>query len=204
MALTDLQIASLALSRIGTTAAITTLAAVPGDTNTVQDQIASLYYPIIRDKLLAEHHWTFATVREEPTADATVERDGWEFAYPLASGLIELQMIWDGDRLPDPKNLVPYDIEHDAANNRAILLTDYEDPVVIYTALIDEVYWPNYFLDALAAELAKKFVLPLTKKPSLLDVYTKEAVIELSKAIAMDIRGTQEDPEPDSHFITGR
>ena len=204
MALTDLQIANLALSRLGVTKAITTLAATLGDDNPIEDQVASLNYPITRDKLLAEHHWTFATVREEPTADASAERDGWEYVYPLANDLIELQMIWDGSRLPDPKNRVPYDIEHDAANNRAILLTDYKEPVVIYTALIDEIYWPNYFLDALTAELAKKFVLPIAKKPSLLDAYTKEAVIELSKAIAMDLRGIQEDPEPDSHFITGR
>jgi hypothetical protein len=205
MAYTDLQICNRALTKIGVTTPVTVLGTM-GDSNDLHEQIAGDIYPIARDMLLAEHHWTFATKREDPTEDETIDRDGWDHIYPLASDLIEIQMIWNGDRSPKVLDRTTYDIEHDASTtpDRSILLTDFLDPTIIYTFRVDEALWPNYFVNAMAAQLAADFSVSLAKKPSLIATYRQEAALALSKAMTMDLRAIQEEPEPDSLFITGR
>lgn len=152
----DIDIANLALARLGDTANVPSL--VPPD-GSAQAAHCARFYPFARNTLLELHEWGFATRRA--VLALTGENVGdWAYAYALPSDA--LRVI---DILPQSAgegSAQDYSIEANADSR--LILTDQEGAVVRYVGLVtDATRFSPLFVEALSWLLASHLAGPLIK-----------------------------------------
>jgi hypothetical protein len=86
-----------------------------------------------------------------------------------------------------------------------MLLTDQENPLLIYTAQISTVgLYPPAFAEAVAAKLALDMAFPITGRMEVRVEMLREFREAISAAITEASETEEPDTPPDSEFITGR
>jgi hypothetical protein len=162
---TALDICNLALSHIGESAVVQSIAPPDG---TTQASLCNQFYNRAVEELLEMHAWSFATARSTLAETATNEVDGWGYSYTYPTSVLKtLQVIPEGekDRYINPLTREPneFTVEQNAAGTM-VLYTDVEDAEIRYTKFVyTPGYYPPLFITALSWLLASKLAGPIMK-----------------------------------------
>ncbi len=194
-------ICNLALSHLGVGKEIATL-----ETEKSQEAAACRrFYEQIRDQVLGEVHWPFATkiadlnlIEENPNSE-------WAFSYRYPSDCLAARKILSGTRNDNRQTRIPYRIAKDDAGT--LLFCDKEEAELEYTVKVtDPSFFPSDFVMALSLRLAG-YIAPRVTGGDPFKLGDKAfALYRLEIAAAQDSAFNEEQDEelPDSEFISGR
>lgn len=184
----DIDLCSWALLRIGAHR-ISSFA-----DGTTEAQVAAGIYPHVRDAMLAGHFWNFAVrVRALAEAVETPAAD-WAAAYPLPVDCLRVISVGTGTSSRGGDYAVVGRAIHAAAGGATLA----------YIARVVETDWPAYFADAIAAQLAAEFVIPLTDQTSRWEGLTKLADAAVRRARLIDAQAETPRALDDWSLITSR
>ena len=162
---------NLALSALGDDT-ISTLT----DASTLAE-LCSTNFDAVRDAVLGERAWRFATVRRQLAADATAPAWGAAHRYALPKTVIQVLEASDGTHpLPDWRR------------EGGFVLTDQAGPIYIRSVeqIEDVSLWPPGFCQAVAARLAAVLAVPVTESRPLAEQLWKLYRMRLSEAGTAD------------------
>lgn len=151
------QIANLALTQLGVTP-ITSF-----DDATVEAELCSQYYPVIRDAVLEDHNWSFATRRVALTPIAEKPVFQYTQIFPLPADTLRVLLVSSdaGTNFTRPQNAV-YSVE-----GRNILANYDVIYVMIIARVIETASFSPTFVNALATRLASEMCIALTNSRQL-------------------------------------
>ena len=130
------------------------------DDSSEEGRLCQLHFPFVRDKLLYDHDWYFASVwRQIPKTVHTPLSDNWDYQYELNfNDFIRFRGFADSN----PTYEIGYDINHDRPNYGTFrtLFTNEDSPIKIrYTCSPKLTTWSQGFIESmiytLAAELSR-------------------------------------------------
>lgn len=152
------------------------------DEGTAEAEVAGNLYPGVRDALLSVHPWNFATGQATLARLTAVPVADFANAYQLPADYLRGLSVGVSERGRGE----PYRI----AERR--LHTDAPPPCVLtYIFRPDEQTFPAFFADALVAQLAAEFCIPVTDNTSRAELMIRQAEAALRKARLAD---AQEEP----------
>lgn len=114
---------------------------------TVEERVAKSLYPIIKEELLSDHFWNFATRRRSLNKNSeTPLNERWKYSFTLPSDFIKLITVTQFTDIQ-----IDYDLEGDLvyANDDRIMLS--------YISNVDESTFTAPFKSALIARLTYEF-----------------------------------------------
>ena len=198
MAQSVVSICNVALSRIGILVPIASL-----DEDSAEAEACSLHYELVRDQLLEEIPWPFASewlaelvlVEETPNVD-------WGYSFRLPGDFIAVRSIRTGaGRATDA---VPFSTGLD--DDGPLLYTDLaEDFEVEVTRRVeDAVRFSPSFASALAWGLAAEIAVPLAKSDAMRDRAAAMFREACSVAKAAALNAIRRDPPPDCEALQAR
>lgn len=157
-------------------------------------RLATRTFADLRDALLREAPWNFASKRAELAAEATPPVWGFALAYPLPSDYLRLIDINNPGRFP-------FRIE------QGRILTDLASPIQIRYVfrVTDADAMDPAFRDALSARLAMEWAESITGTTTMVQQLAQ--VYRRALAVAMAIDGQEDDQrqlDPEPSFITSR
>lgn len=227
MAESDVDICNRALSTAQVTALIESL----DQAESVEAEQCRLWYARLRDELLRDRVWKFATRRAVLALVAGETRTDWTFVYALPSNCLKARLlVQPGGRspwvvqgqpwtyyqgataftgVPAATRTLPMDIEArvDADGNviGKVLLCDIEDAELVYTVRAEnpQAFDPD-FEAALELLLASKLALSLKKDAAMSRSLAQDAEFACRKAGANAVNESVPDPEGASSFESSR
>jgi hypothetical protein len=157
-----------------------------------QARIANATYDSIRNAMLRETPWNFATKRTRLAADASTPAWGYDRQFPLPADFL---------RLTDVSNAS--DSEWRLENGK--ILTDLEAPLdILYVAQVSESDMDISFQEALAARCAFEWAETLSQTDSVKQTMGSQARIALQRARAADGQEDRQRKLGNDSFITSR
>lgn len=210
-ALTDLEVANLALGQLAVTDVLSALTGTRTEVTWINKYLTSC-----KREVLGAHHWSFAKTRlalTDVTANLVNELDDWEYAYTYPADCVTDIRIWDGKREPSPSDeRIAYAVgselmegDPDPDYQAKVILTDEPSAKLIYITSSFAVDGQTLeYQEAIAALLAAKIAMPVTKKPDVARAALNYAELMLQRAIAKDKNSGHEDKAPESRFIRAR
>lgn len=198
MASSEVKICNMALGRVGVSIFIDALTEASQAAT-----VCNLFYEPCRDRALVDGRFNFAKSRAV-LADLGTPPTNWAYRYALPSDCLDAQRIVSpGSRNPLAKGRIPFELAEEGGAR--VLYTDQAQAELVYTKRVTN---PNLFTpqfeSALAWLLASEVGMPLSAAPNLSNNALKMYLSEISAAQAASLNESQEDPEPDCEFITGR
>lgn len=174
---TQLALANMALSHIGARDNIPSLAE-----NSVEARTVSLWIDPSRRQTLEAYNWNFAKKRAALVADADDPPEGewgWRFVYPADClkareiqnpGVPYIPHALMSHRVYAQPDAMPFEVELSPDGTRKTILTEMEEPVLIYTANITDLeLFSALAVNALSYALAHNIAFKLTGKMQLAD-----------------------------------
>lgn len=193
MAISTVQIANFALSKIGTDSTIESLTE-----NSAEAKACNLWWEHTRKQTLAAFNWTFAEVRATLAAHGDDPSDDWAYRYVYPVDCVKARFIFNPvGRKADP---VEYKIEQ-STNGTKSILTDEASAILLYTAdvTVPSLY-TEFFIETLATVLGSHIAFPLTRKINLARLLAGEAQQMFKVAPAMDaVEGQDSAPRNADH-----
>ena len=197
MAISSVQIANFALSKIGSTSTIESLTEDSTEAN-----IMNLWFQFAREEALAAFNWSFARGRltlathsEDPPVD-------WVYRYVYPSDCLKARFI--ENPAGPTKDPIPFEVET-ADNDTKSILTDQNEAKLIYTKPISNPsLFSPFFVEAFSTNLASKGAFTLTGKLSLRDKLADEATQMFRLAPAFDAQEKQERAAREAEHIRAR
>jgi len=159
------------------------------DEGSAEAEVARTLYPGVRDALLSAHPWTFATAQATLAQLSGVPVADFAHAYQLPTD--HLRTLSAGG--PDGRG---HGLAYRIAEDR--LLTDASAVTLTYLFRPDESTFPPHFVEALSAQLAAEFCLPLTESTSRGQLLHQLASDALRAARLIDSQ--QDTPPALTHF----
>ncbi|MFN7318370.1 MAG: hypothetical protein ACK5S6_02565 [bacterium] len=165
---TAVDICNLALSHIGESATVTSIAPPDGSAQSI---LCNQFFNRAVEELLEMHAWSFATARADLAETATNDVDGWKYSYaypPAGTEIVRtLQVLPDGYKdtyIEQMTKMQPaYTIEQ-ASTGSLVLYTDLEDAEVRYVKFVyTPGLYPPLFITSLSWLLASKLAGPIMK-----------------------------------------
>lgn len=205
MATAEANVANVALVRVGHTKLLEDL-----DGTDVTSKTCKALLAHTRDMLLQARPWPFATLRAPlgvlaDDEDDLEARSGWAFTYSLPADCIVPRFIWGGTDAPTKGQEIPFRIESSRDLKSRVLLSNYPDAELVYTARITEPpRWDPLFAEALAMKLASDLAFGLAKKPALGSELMRGFYLAMGAAGAAAGNVGQPSPSPVSEFEAGR
>lgn len=181
----EVSICNVALSRCGINSSIAAL-----NEDGQEAEICNLHYAEVRDQVLRDAAWPFATryaslalVEEDPNED-------WAFAYRAPTDMLRAIRIIGDVRSERPR--VPFKLGSDEAG--LLIYTDWADAQLEYTIRITDtsLFSPD-FASAVSWRLAMEIATPLTDNPS----WSDRAARYYGAAIAMAGSNAANEQAPD-------
>jgi hypothetical protein len=197
MAISTVQIANFALSKIGSDATIESLTE-----NSSEANICNLWIEHTRLQALAAYDWSFARVRATLAAHGDDAPTDWAYRYIYPVDCVKARFLENpGGSEADP---VPYAVEQSDSGSKSIV-TDLNEAKLIYTkdVTVPGLYTP-YFIEAYAVLLGAHVAYALTGKANLEDKLAGRARRMFIFAPALDASEQQEKLPRDAHHIRGR
>ncbi len=151
----DIDVINAALSKLGERVIAAITDSVPAA------RLATRTYDDIRDALLREYPWNFATQRESLAVDAAVPDWGYAYTYVLPASCL---------RLIEISNAADADWRNEGGN----IITDITTPLKIRfvgTVTVDDM--DATFREALAARCAMEWAEPLSQTTTVVDAMAK-------------------------------
>ena len=195
----DIEICNVALSRVAHTQRIVSF--------TERSQAAEqckLFYASLRRLVLTDFPWPFAE-SSVTLADIGTPAPGWAFRYRYPADCLKVRdIILPGHRRPLSSSMqIPYSIGFDAGGR--VIHTNQPEAGVRFTFNVeDPTFFDALFADALSWRLGMDLALPLSSKPELQQFCAQQYQQALTKSQGSAFEETQDDPEPESEFITVR
>jgi len=188
MAVSAVGICNRALNAIGQ-AVITSLSE-----GTPRADICNRIYEELRDELLQDHPWNFATRRASLAASATTPAYEWDYQYPFPSDALRILSVNED-----------YQKTSWASEGRNIL-TDWESPIYVkyITNSADVVEFPPKFVTALVLRIAMELAMPLTESGARREALGKEYQIAIRAARGADARESAPSQYTDDTLIDAR
>jgi len=190
--MSEVDICNEALANLGEPPTVSSIAPPVGANATV----CSLFYPIVLRELLSiDYHWSFAIKRVQLPLLGTPPPE-WLYSYQFPAdcitpiSLLPTVVPFSGltPVIPNPLSVQqPYAVESDGAGGR-LIYTNTPTAVFRYVAEVPAMLFPTLFNSALAAKLTVKLVMPITRKPALIDRWFQIAQLAESKAKTHDAR----------------
>lgn len=170
---TAVSIVNNALVKLG----VSTISALTDDSP--QARIATRTFDQLRDDLLREHTWNWATKRVSLSASATSPEWEYTYAYVLPSDYIRLVSV---------NNPSKYPFQIEVTSDGPVIVTDLSSPLEIkYIAKITNVsYWDSKFCEVMSARFAMEWAEPLTGVSTLKEQMEAEYIKKLRDAKAVD------------------
>lgn len=161
-------------------------------------------YESVRDHVLQEFPWSFATRRVTLALLASDPPTNWDYAYRLPTDCIQPQgLVVSGLRTPRNAQRIPYEVSAD--DDGRVIYTDLEDAELLYTARVEDTgQYDPMFIMALVAMLASKGAMPMSVKPEIAANAAKAYVNILHNAAAHSLNQSNPGVEPDSEFLAIR
>ena len=159
-------IGNMALGHVGARDAIESI----DEESTVARQVR-LWYDFSREQTLAAFDWSFARKRvalalieEVPTGDPVAGE--WSYRYQYPADCIAARYIVNP--LGKTADAVPFEVEVSEGGEAKTILTDMEDPVLVYTfdQQLTSIFSP-YFVQTLSILLGSHIAYPVTGKMKL-------------------------------------
>lgn len=165
------------------------------DDNTEEAIRCKAVFDIVRDTVLADHEWEFATYFEDELTlivDETIP--GWDYLYEIPLDCLAIRKLFIDDASTDPDP-----IEHRRCISpdtlEPAIAVNIESPILEYTMQVtDPKYWTTSFAEALSLKLASEIGAPLTGKSELATQALNLYAIRISEAKRLDAgdRNTEE------------
>ena len=201
MATSSTEICNFALLHLGQTKRIANLTTEQSK----EAQIFRSFYETVRDLVLRDHIWPFATkisalalVQEDPN-------DEWSYSYRYPSDALMIRRVLSGVRNDARNTRTSYKISKDAQG--LLLLCDLEEAQIEYTEMVTDVsFFPDDFVMALSYRLAYYAAPSITNgdpfqmQGRMMQMYQGE----MSRATANGFNEEQPDELPESEFIRFR
>lgn len=180
---TDVDICNRALSRIGHTQILQSLA----DGGPEGEQ-CDLHFEDCRDEALQFHAWNFATKRVVLAELALVERSDWEHVYTYPTDCLFARFVVPpGIRNPMSIERIEFRIEANDAGTGRVILTDQPDAELVYTMRHTATQvWPATFSSALGWRLAVELALGVKKDPAMAERILKGYEQTIMRAAGTD------------------
>jgi hypothetical protein len=154
--------------------------------------LCSRNWPLIRDQVLRDHPWNFATRRATLAPSSTVPDWGFTASFPLPSACLRVTEVLD-------LSTSDYQIE-----GRAILA----DATVLYVRYVERITDPNVydasFIDSAATRLAAEMCEALTQNNKKKEMLFSEYDASLTGAKRVDGQENPPVPFEEDDWITAR
>jgi hypothetical protein len=179
----DVDIANMALSRLGTRATIADFAE-----DSTEARVVRTWYAATRDALLGAHAWNFARVRRALSLSG-IAPAGWRFSYALPSECLRFLGI-DASRGRDGREQggatsIPFELASDGTGR--FVLCDATGAIGLYTQRVtDPGRLDAAFVAALVDQLAARMAYPITQKSEVAVRLAQMARVSLDEARALD------------------
>jgi hypothetical protein len=171
----QIEICNVALSRVGA-GSIQALTEA-----TREARACRTHYEMARDATLRDHDWQFARKRVV-LALLSEAFDGWTYGYAYPADCIAARSILN-EASTDPADAIAYEVGVNAAKSAKVVLTEQEDAILVYTALVTNTsIYDASFVDALAWRLASELAVPLRADTALQDGFMKKYLMQLGSA----------------------
>lgn len=191
----EVQICNMALGRIGQ-ATISSLSEQSEEATQ-----CNLFYGPMRDHVLREYPWNFATRRAALATLSVTAPPDWDYVYAYPADCLQARVIMPtvrGQASP------PFSIGS-TSDGKRVIYADTAEAYLIYTAKVTD---PNLFdwsfINALAYRLAAEIVMPLTKDQPLWQAMMNGYSSSLSAATASDAQEGRNDDQPEAGWILAR
>jgi len=196
MAASNVQIANIALSHIGSEARIASLTE-----DSEEARHANLLFAPVRDQVLRGHAWRFAT-KYVTLADLGSPPSHWSYRYAYPSDCMVALNIVTASEDDDP---IEFEIAANDNLDGKVVLTDTETAELKYIAKVtNPTVFDPLFSSALAWLLASQIAAPLTgdqkKQQSAFETYQRV----MSAAMASDANEGHKDYYRDADWIQAR
>ena len=140
-----------------------------GAISSLEDNTASAIacravFDTMRDSVLADYPWGFATFIEVPTLIASEILIGWSYLYATPIKCLSIRKVFIDDASTNPDPIEYRECLSPTTEVKAIAV-NYEDPYVEYTRQItDPAIWSVKFADVLSLRLAAEIGARITGK----------------------------------------
>jgi len=195
----DIDICNLALLRLGTRSTIASLGEGSAEANA-----CALIYPTIRDALLTQYRWGFAT-RRAALADLGAPPTPWLFRYAYPTDCLLARAIDRPDAALPP---IPFEVAGDqdqGGNAIRVILTDQPQAVLLYSARITQPGLFNpAFVEALSWMVAAELAVALTGDKGLAQACLQTAAAAIAGAKALDANEAAESRERPVEWLAAR
>jgi hypothetical protein len=195
----DVEICNIALSRVAFTQPIASFT----ERSKPAEQCRTFYAPM-RELVLQAFPWPFAE-SIVALADLGSPAPGWAYRYRYPADCLSVREIvqpgWRRALSSDQQ--IPFKIGYDAGGR--VIHTDQPEASCRFTFKVeDSTLFDAQFADALAWRLAMELALPVSSKPDLQQFAAQQYQMALTIAEGSAFEESQDDPEPESEFITVR
>lgn len=125
---------------------------------TLEAQQCSLFYPFVRDQILALTDWGFLRAQKALSL-RTDEIIGWTYVYDYPNDCSKIQKLFSSDA-PDLPETIPYELAYVDGNR--VIVCNYENIVINYTTQVTDVnLFPIFVQSAISHLLASEIVIPI-------------------------------------------
>jgi hypothetical protein len=145
------------------------------DDNTVEAKLCKANYEPVRDTVLEEHNWTFATQWRVLVAAANPAEGEFDKEYPLPSDVLTVLVVGE-----DYEHQENWQLENNAIRTNAAGKCQ-----VLYR-VTDPSKFSSMFIQALVARLAAEMAIPITNSRTLMETMYALYEQKISKAASRD------------------
>lgn len=195
----DVEICNIALTRVAYTQPI-----VSFTERSKAAELCRVSYLSLREQVLQAFPWPFAE-SIVALADIGTPAPGWTFRYRYPADCLKvLNIVQPGwRRALTSDQQIPYKVGYDAGGR--VIHSDQPEAACRFTYNVeDSTFFDAQFADALSWRLAMELALPLSAKPDLQTFAAQQYRLALTLAEGSAFQESQDDPEPESEFITVR
>lgn len=210
-------ICNMALGNIGIDQTIENI-----DDNNIRARMCKLYYAEIRDQMLRDFDWNFASKVVPAGLLVQTPPPGWQFSYiyPTDCIIVRALSTEEGLRLPSWygagcigdeailaqwQRRVPFQVKANPDTTGRIIVTDLEDAYVWYTMRVtDPNQFDTKFTDALSWRLAARIGGPLKASTSIIQNCMNMAVAVVGEAAVDSYNEDGADDRRVSPSVAGR
>ncbi|MCY1396705.1 hypothetical protein D9M71_116870 [compost metagenome] len=195
----DIEICNIALARVAVTQPIASFT----ERSKAAEQCALFYAPM-RELVLRDFPWPFAE-SIVALADIGTPAPGWAYRYRYPADCAMLrEIVRPGQRVELRSDMrTPFKVGYDVGGR--VVHTDQPEALARFTFNVeDPTYFDSLFVDAFAWKIACEVAVPLTSKAEFRQMAEQQYSMALTRAEAQAFEESQDDPEPESEFVTVR
>lgn len=195
----EVEICNMALARVAMTKPIASLAE-----KSKEAELCRTFYGPLREQVLRDFPWPFAE-SHVALADVGSPAPGWQYRYRYPANCLKVREIvqpgWRRALTSDMQ--ISFRLGYDVGGR--VINTDQPEASARFTFNVDDTtQFDPLFIDALAWRLAMDLALPISSKPEYRQFCEQQYQQALTIAEASAFSESQDDPEPESEFVSVR